>query len=249
MFIDKVTITGADDRSDPQLLSRLSNKYPFVEWGILFSKTKTGSCYPSKDTRNTFERLGVPLSAHFCGQYAADIMEHQRFSLIKDLHPAYKRVQINYTFTNELGNLPALVDFARSEYAMHNPLGIILQFNKANMDVIDIMRKTGVPPNIHILHDESRGTGTEITYIPRPFWSIYTGYAGGICPITIKPVCRMINGMQMPDNVWIDMESGVRHNGRLDFNKVDEVLSHVEQTLPRSTQVKGKKILKKSASL
>ena len=43
-------MTGADDSVDPKELFRISEKYPFVEWGILFSKSATGRYrYPSKE--------------------------------------------------------------------------------------------------------------------------------------------------------------------------------------------------------
>jgi len=38
MKINKITITGADDRTKISDLVQLQKDYPFVEWGILFSK-------------------------------------------------------------------------------------------------------------------------------------------------------------------------------------------------------------------
>ena len=37
MKLTKVTLTGADDFTDPKRLIEISREYPFVEWGILFS--------------------------------------------------------------------------------------------------------------------------------------------------------------------------------------------------------------------
>jgi hypothetical protein len=42
MKIRYVTLTGADDDVDPQQLAEISQEYPFVEWGILFSQSKSG---------------------------------------------------------------------------------------------------------------------------------------------------------------------------------------------------------------
>lgn len=244
MNINKVTITGADDKVNIDRLYRTWNQYPFVEWGILFSGKNSGTYrYPSKDWRKQIEQRQMPLSAHFCGQYAKDVIEHQIFSAIDDLHPSYKRIQLNYTFRNELANLPAVLDFART-----CKRSIILQFNRANMEAIDEIRKAGLPPNIEILHDASGGTGKEITFIPAPFWSVYTGYAGGICPETIRFVCKEITETNIPDNVWIDMESGVRTRDRFDFEKVEDVLQRIDADV-YGRGVKTKKILKMNTAL
>jgi len=42
MKINKLTITGADDATNQDSLLDFSNNFGFVEWGILFSKTKLG---------------------------------------------------------------------------------------------------------------------------------------------------------------------------------------------------------------
>jgi len=39
MKINKLTITGADNNNSYNKLFELQQKYPFVEWGILYSKT------------------------------------------------------------------------------------------------------------------------------------------------------------------------------------------------------------------
>ncbi len=43
MKIDKVTLTGADDSVRPAELVEISQQYPLVEWGILFSKSQQGT--------------------------------------------------------------------------------------------------------------------------------------------------------------------------------------------------------------
>ena len=49
MQIKYVTLTGADESVEPMDLALLSDKYTFVEWGILFSQTRQGiePRYPS----------------------------------------------------------------------------------------------------------------------------------------------------------------------------------------------------------
>jgi hypothetical protein len=50
MKIDRVTITGADNNNTHEELLELQKKYPFVEWGILYSQKKAGeNRYPTLD--------------------------------------------------------------------------------------------------------------------------------------------------------------------------------------------------------
>lgn len=50
-----VTITGADDSVDPCDLANLSERFPFVEWAILFSRKREGTPrYPSRAWRQRF---------------------------------------------------------------------------------------------------------------------------------------------------------------------------------------------------
>ena len=47
-FVTKVTVTGADDSVDVDGLIDLSKEFPFVEFGILLSKSSAGSArFPS----------------------------------------------------------------------------------------------------------------------------------------------------------------------------------------------------------
>lgn len=109
-MLDRVTITGADDSVDVSELSRLTDEFPFVEWGILFSQSKQGTKrYPSwewieslveekrrwlltKEDRgamhwNKWRHDGPPyparfmLSGHLCGQWVRDIENEGKLSI------------------------------------------------------------------------------------------------------------------------------------------------------------------------
>lgn len=81
MKLFRVTLTGADDQTDPEDLARLSDQYPFVEWGILLSEGRAGKArYPSRDwlrSLGAVQCINEPklplnsapmnLSAHLCG--------------------------------------------------------------------------------------------------------------------------------------------------------------------------------------
>ena len=81
MFLSKVTITGADNSVEHKDLVRLQAQYPFVEWGILFSKAKMASPrYPSftwleKLAQTKQEHPELRLSGHICGRWVRDICE------------------------------------------------------------------------------------------------------------------------------------------------------------------------------
>lgn len=80
-------------------LISLSSIYPFIEWGILFSKSKEGTNrYPSQDWINEFSKNDLISSAHFCGWYSKEVLKNNNFKLINDLYNCFKRIQLNYNF-------------------------------------------------------------------------------------------------------------------------------------------------------
>lgn len=230
MKINRVTITGADGKNTYSELLDLQKQYPFVEWGILFSKSKAGSNrYPTLEHMEEQFTGVLNLSAHFCGWYSKEVMENQNFDLITNLPKQFKRVQINYNFNNsEKWNLMDLM-----VYAMEHPeRSIIFQYNENNANTLDVIIK-GIregyllPPNIHFLHDASGGRGVKIQYAQEPFEN-YTGYSGGIDHENIGTICEQIFDSSNEKDVWIDMESGVRTNNEFDLEKVRVVLDVVK---------------------
>jgi hypothetical protein len=226
MQINRVTITGADDRTDLAELYAMWQLYPFVEWGILFSKSKEATPrYPSKTKILEFASLGIPLSAHFCGWHSRSIMEEQNFRLIDELPSDFSRVQVNYNFHNSNGwQVKWVIDYA----AKHPERSIIFQANGSNGAAIELIRANLRSNNIHFLYDSSGGRGTEIDTIYPPF-ETYTGYSGGIHPGNIEAVIAKLIRHKSKKNIWIDMESGVRTLNYFDPEKVDEVLQICNQ--------------------
>lgn len=139
MKINKVTITGADDKTNPSDLINLSIKYPFVEWAILFSNSRQGQeRYPSEDWKMKFDTLVrlIPgsdrqVAAHFCGWYSSEVLENSNIDLLKNLSSIFKRVQINYNFKRSKNwNLTSVL-----EYAKENPdRSIIFQYKLTNIN-------------------------------------------------------------------------------------------------------------------
>lgn len=221
MNINRVTITGADDKINPYDLLSLSAQFPFVEWGILFSKSKEGqNRYPSKDWIKKFlerKTTEIKISAHLCGAYPREILQNGNLSIFDFLGSDFQRAQINFNFGNtpfESKHLDHLL--WNKEINSH----IILQYNKSNSHVIDILEEY----EFDVLYDSSGGRGTEIKEIKEPFEFYYTGYSGGLGTDNIDDFCQKISMHSNPSNVFIDCESGVRTNDEFDLNKVTKYL-------------------------
>jgi hypothetical protein len=226
MQIDKVTITGADDRTNYNDLLNLQEDFPFVEWGILFSESKEGkNRYPSTEHRNKQFIGGLNLSAHFCGWWARQVLEECNYRLIDDLPPQYKRIQLNYNFnTSTKFNLKKL-----REYMDGVGDRIILQYNRSNKPALDIwLREHSVSSKFHFLYDASGGRGTEIDRIEQPIGGHYTGYAGGLSIDNLDKICCDIRRVKSDTKVWVDLESGARTGDKFDLELVRRLLHNFE---------------------
>lgn len=227
MKINRVTITGPDDKTNIQELVELTQKYPFVEWALLFSKNREGTQrYPSESWVSEVVKHGLPLSAHFCGNWAREVLEKQNFALIAFLEN-FQRVQLNYNFKHSKNwDLESFIMFCK--YGLDFMRGtkleksVILQYNKSNSEVINQIKQ--VPKSVDFLYDASGGRGTVIKEIEPPILESYTGYAGGIGPENVGEICELITNHNSQDEVWIDMETAVRTENELDLSKVEEVL-------------------------
>src|SRR5262245_5353667 len=85
-MLDRVTFTGADDSIEPEDLAEISKQYPFVEWGILFSKSQQGTprC-PSERWLRKFAAVMIQnpaaqLSAHLCGRWVREFVLNGDYS-------------------------------------------------------------------------------------------------------------------------------------------------------------------------
>ncbi len=220
-MLTKVTITGADDNVNVASLIALSERFPFVEWGILFSASREGTPrYPSHGWRLDFQRRAedahIYRSAHLCGSIARDAMSG-------GLHSAslreYDRIQIN-------GFVPCdgLARFANVMVPMSE---VICQVRDTSALADGLEFAAGIDGSV--LFDPSGGRGVETATWPliqdAPYW--YTGgigYAGGIKPENVSDVLAAIGADRM-DPFWIDMESGVRdERDRFDLGRVEAVL-------------------------
>jgi hypothetical protein len=225
--IDRVTITGADDSIVPEDLAELSAKYPFVEWGILFSADRFGSPrYPSRDWLKHLSNVAatepLALSAHLCGRFARAALAAdwawQR--AIGDLSWAFGRVQINCANNPEPSIGPMLREWPTTQR-------VIVQCGDKNREWVEGAAEDG--HKLDLLYDNSGGRGVLAARWPRACERVLCGYAGGLGPANVVDNLQCFAEAADGQAFWIDMESKVRSddNATFDLSKVRRVLSLV----------------------
>lgn len=243
-MIKTVTITGADDSVDYTELAKLSEEFPFVEWGILFSAKQVGtSRFPSlewlRGLRDLHERGLFPkLSMHLCGRFVKNFLVGE-FDFIdvnlQSLWPMFKRVQLNTHGEPHEWKLELVEQFI----AANPDKEFIFQYDEVNTDLIEGLGKRDKVENISTLFDLSHGAGISPKgdQWPVPLNWIKCGYAGGLGPDNLHRQClnilHKLSGtlQDKPDReIWIDMETKVRTEvpgmamDRFDLDKVRQCL-------------------------
>jgi hypothetical protein len=254
MVINRVTMTGPDDSVDPSDLLSLSERYPFVEWGILVSKKAAGrNRFPTLEWLDSLldvwlmSRHEMDLSCHVCGRWVNDILLGQGtvFEEMKRYMPMFNRVQINTH--GEL--LPKdRVEFSNL-LQKHAGKQFIIQWEGVNGEELLYGAKfRGL--NVVPLFDMSHGAGVAPDSWPQrlvnpanneneenvPF---YCGYAGGLGPSNLEKELKRIELATAEDMrpnypIWIDMETHIRSNNDLTFDleKVEECLKIAKKYVP-----------------
>jgi hypothetical protein len=229
MNLDRVTVTGADDSIKPEDLVPLTEKYPFVEWGILFSGSRQGGPrYPSdgwisKLMHPAMQNRLPNLCAHLCGKWVRDLVLDGKatwWEKYRGYAEIFKRVQLNFHgqfhkagkgFSGRLKNLEH--DF-------------ILQHDGVNDATILAL---GADLPVSPLFDRSGGAGVLPASWPKPIWK-YQGYAGGLSPENIEDELHRILDAAGESRIWIDVETRVRSedDGRFDLGKVELFLKRCQ---------------------
>lgn len=245
MNVVSVTFTGVDERTDLKRLLEISSRFPFVEWGLLrsFTKTEMEPMYPSKEFIQQFSHLGVRKSVHLCGTFAREVARGQAgpvLSLVSNM-ASLDRIQINLgrtlpDFPNALASLQNL--------ALSYVIPIILQCSDFNM----VQKQIGFEAwtkrhqtrfGVCLLHDASGGKGF-ITEWEAPLRPGLVGYAGGLGPYDIADRLAIIQKMPEDNPVWVDMKTKVRTDDWFDLDKVKAVCEAAapfitqENKLPRT---------------
>jgi len=225
----RVTITGADDNTNPDLMYSISRRYPFVEWGILFAGKSGVPRYPNHHWVNQLLQLPydhlaqMKLSAHLCGK---QVSQWERNHIV--VRGGFNRVQLN--------SRDSKISLNRRRKIRTDPwTQYIFQENPRTHGIIDEIYKHELW-NTELLFDCSGGRGEAPHIWPNPVAGVRCGYAGGLGPKTLPKLFAHLK--QFYGMCWIDMETHVRSdvNGvsELDFAKVVEVLEMVSDEYYRN---------------
>lgn len=200
---DFVTFTGVDVHTDLHRLVEMSRSRA-VEWGILVSpECETHSPrYPDVATIDRFRRLPVYKAAHLCGKVAKTVSAGGDPGI--DL-TGFRRIQVNVR-RPDVSNIAAYA-------AAHGIRAIVQSRTPTFPETTDV----------DILHDRSGGLGiTPDSWPPHP--GRLVGYAGGITPENLERIRRAIAAR---GRHWLDMETGIRTDDRLDLDKCEAILKAV----------------------
>lgn len=246
MKFDRVTITGADDGTEMNDLFALSQKYPFVEWGILASESQAGRPrYPGRHWMGNFQqgvllRDYVKSSLHLCGAYVHQLLIGNNIIPYR-MDVGFQRIQLNFHAQKyncdpflmfrelkEISNIESSIEPHARQFIFQidGSLGNrflegVYQNNNAAVHV------DAVP-----LFDISSGCGILPTEWPKPIYRdhagahCYHGYAGGLGPDNLAEQIPLIADRAGDCRFWIDMETKVRSDDDtlFDLAKVERCL-------------------------
>lgn len=198
-----VAFTGVDRTVRREDLLALSARYP-IEWGILIDDERQDELlFASPETR-AYLLAGAPLrwAAHVCGALARRIANDPT-SVRLDLS-GFSRVQVNHSFAgSDAHHVENVARFARR----HGVRGVLQCSDAFPEDA-----------RVDWLFDVSFGKGARPTAWPAPANVAFCGFSGGLNADNVQASLRAIAAP--PGCVyWIDMESGVRTDGRFDVAK------------------------------
>lgn len=240
MPLTRVTITGADDATHPHDLVAISQRFPFVEWGILVGSS-TGPRFPSMNwigkliwNANEYTSPQPALSLHVCEKYLSEITKGYS-SLYNDLGDdlfRFQRVQLNWHGKPQSPEVAVQILTAFSNLVHLCPISwsptIIFQLDGVNNDLWRMVSDRFACAG---LFDTSHGAGVLPGDWPLASTEIPCGWAGGLGPENLESEIVKIDGRAIPAvDWWIDMETRVRTKcgQRLDIDRVTRCLEIAE---------------------
>lgn len=239
--LQRVTITGTDDKTDISQLLELSDEFPFVEWGILVSsKQEGGQRFPSRKWSDKFihavtgtgKLRPIAISSHICGRWTREICsDFIAWNELPFIVNFGQRIQIN-THAEQLVSNTHLWTNLRN--VIHKE--IIFQWDGVN-DHLAFAAKAIDGLKISVLFDTSGGAGILPGTWPKADRRFNYGYAGGLGPDNIKEQIQLINLAANNYSYWIDMEGRVRTNEILDLDKVRKVLEQSKEFVAQTVRV------------
>lgn len=231
-MLNKVAVNGVDTTTDLKELAELSREFPFVEWGILFSRNPPRLRYPPEEWVNTELRKAwngcksMKLCMHLCGDYAREIC-NANWKFLDDLLIMWTmadRVQVN--IRNIMQNAQTIYWELR-----HRLYHGIHEYNKRNTPIIiqtdsfqsELLREEFRFNCVQALYDMSGGTGALPGDWPANDVKFYCGYGGGLNPENVEEQIQKISEVAKRP-YWIDVESGVRTKDKFDIVKTRDFL-------------------------
>jgi hypothetical protein len=220
-MLKQITLTGADDEVYIPDLIAISERYPFVEWGILLFDRKMGEPrYPTYSWIDSLIKRKTPamrLSLHLCSYYNrnAALTSAKKTG---QLYESFDRVQFNCGTIQEIDRCLRRI-------------GYIPAVSSKNIIVGgDYTEVENLPDYISPLFDCSGGKGIEMTTVHQPYPnSNYTGYAGGLHVGNIFNINQLIEKAVGDTPYWLDMESSLRVGGiKFNLGKCVEILDMME---------------------
>jgi len=231
MILDRVTVTGADDSVGPEALWTLQRRFPFVEWGILLSKSQEGSPrFPTTKWIQAF--LGGPrspggISGHLCGRWVrALLLGGDDFAQMRPtIAGRFDRIQLN--FHASLHDVQP-GEAAPALQALQPWGGYVVQVDGVNDDKLRRFQDWGL--RVAPLYDRSGGAGILPDFWPLP-GAGYVGYAGGLSPENVgEQLGRLAAHVPATQRLWIDAETRLRSDDdqQFDLDKVHRFLAAAE---------------------
>lgn len=224
MKLTSITFTGIDERTDLDRVQSISEKYPYVEWGVLLSYhwQENGNRYPNPALLERLEHRGLRLSAHLCGQMARDVADGETRKMYETINwnfDIFRRCQLNTNVSARYRELRSMRPFDRMLDE------VILQM-AGGTSLDSFLRYTEIPLfHVGYLLDASGGRGIDTPIQVFDNKDIHIGYAGGINPDNVGKKLKQLLDYYSYGSFWIDMESGVRtEDDWLDLDKVQQVL-------------------------
>lgn len=204
MPIERITLTGADERTDINLLAAMASACPALELGLLYTATPEGrSRYPSRNwLRAAAARLTGRVAIHVCGRGArAELIAGD----LRDLTAHAQRVQVNGALG--IADLVGCANQVATLITQHNPVN-------APLVEIDL-------DNHALLVDASGGRGLSPGAWRPPVTDKPVGFAGGLGPDNLPEEMERIAAVARP-GAWIDMEGKLRASSRSSAHGTDQ---------------------------
>jgi len=229
MALKFCTFTGLDEKFSLEDFEIMSSRFSFLEWGILYSTSENSNLnanrYPSQKwfeyniekIREIADKTGVKLALHVCGKETKNLINGSN-EFLNYLLDYFDRVQINFQYKKQYK------DNLLSLFSDYEDLKFITQHNHSNEK---ILHDLGDIANHQILFDTSGGRGVMAQNWLDPLEGKMCGYAGGLGPDNIEQELVKINQTAANKDYWIDMESKLRTDEWLDYQKCHAVAKEV----------------------